>query len=98
MYSRRIGETHTRAQKTKTKPPENPTTVNLVNALKVSVKKKRFRIGILNAVTEKTFAVIETTLLNRTRRQELQPLSNYSVLVKINASFKTQRYHLLILT
>jgi hypothetical protein len=43
--------------------------------------KKRFRNRCLNAVTEQTFATIENNTTKQTRRQELQPLSNYSVLV-----------------
>ena len=84
LYSRRIGgRPITRARKTNNETfLENPTTVNLVNALKVSGRTKNgLGIGILNAVTEKTFAVIEDKTTKEIRRQELQPLSNYSVLV-----------------
>ena len=84
LYSRRIGgRPLTRARKTSNEIfVENPTTVNLVNALKVSGRTKSgLGIGILNAVTEKTFATIEDITTSETRKQELQPLSNYNVLV-----------------
>jgi hypothetical protein len=84
LYSRRIGgRPITRARKTDNEIfVENPTTVNLVNALKVSGRTKNgLGIGILNAVTEKTFATIEDITTGETRKQELQPLSNYNVLV-----------------
>lgn len=84
LYSRRIGgRPITRARKTNEEVfVENPTTVNLVNALKISGRTKDgLGIGILNAITEKTFATIENITTKETRKQELQPLSNYNVLV-----------------
>jgi hypothetical protein len=57
-------------------------TVNLINALKVSGRTKDgLGIGILNAVTEKTYATIENNSTKETRKEELEPLANYSVLV-----------------
>lgn len=56
--------------------------VNLINALKVSGRTKNgLGIGILNAVTEKTFATIKDTISNQTRRVVVEPLTNYNVLV-----------------
>lgn len=56
--------------------------VNLINALKVSGRtKKGLGIGILNAVTEKTFATIKDTISGNTRQVIAEPLTNYNVLV-----------------
>ena len=56
--------------------------VNLINALKVSGRTKNgLGIGILNAVTEKTFATIKDTIADQTRRVVVEPLTNYNVLV-----------------
>ena len=84
LYSRRIGGNPIN----RPTPSANetvvdyPATVNLINALKVSGRTKDgLGIGILNAVTEKTYATIENNDTKDTRREELEPLSNYSVLV-----------------
>ncbi|TDO77861.1 carbohydrate binding protein with CBM9 domain [Flavobacterium chryseum] len=56
--------------------------VNLINALKVSGRTKNgLGVGILNAVTEKTFATIKDTITGATRREIVEPLTNYNVLV-----------------
>jgi len=61
---------------------ENVQNVSLINALKVSGRtKKGLGIGVLNAVTEKTFATIKDTISNETRRVIVEPLTNYNVLV-----------------
>ncbi|RZJ53749.1 MAG: hydrolase [Flavobacterium sp.] len=61
---------------------EDPQSVNLINALKVSGRtKKGLGVGILNAVTEKTFGTIKDTITNETRRAIVEPLTNYNVLV-----------------
>ncbi|WET04459.1 DUF5916 domain-containing protein [Flavobacterium sp. YJ01] len=61
---------------------EMPQAVNLLNALKLSGRTKGgLGIGILNAVTEKTFAVIKDTISGETRREVVEPLTNYNVLV-----------------
>jgi hypothetical protein len=61
---------------------ENPTTVNLINALKVSGRTKGgLGIGVLNAVTETTTAKIRSNFDQSIRSEVIEPLSNYSVLV-----------------
>jgi hypothetical protein len=61
---------------------DNPSSVDLINALKVSGRTKDgLGVGILNAVTKKTFATIENKDTQETRREEVEPLSNYNVLV-----------------
>jgi len=61
---------------------EIPSAVNLLNALKLSGRTKGgLGIGVLNAVTEKTFAIIKDTISGETRREIVEPLTNYNVLV-----------------
>ncbi|MGO4819541.1 DUF5916 domain-containing protein [Flavobacterium sp. W22_SRS_FP1] len=84
VYSRRIGGSPSRSPKVTTNEEviDNPSSVNLINAFKVSGRTKGgLGIGILNAVTERTYAIIQNTDSKATRREELEPLSNYSVMV-----------------
>ncbi|KAF2329376.1 DUF5916 domain-containing protein [Flavobacterium daemonense] len=61
---------------------ENVQNVSLINALKVSGRTKNgLGIGVLNAVTEKTYATIKDTISNTTRTAIVEPLTNYNVLV-----------------
>ncbi len=61
---------------------ETPSTVNLINALKVSGRtSKGLGIGIMNAVTEKTYATVRNTTTGDTRRELVEPLTNYNVMV-----------------
>lgn len=61
---------------------ELPAAVNLVNALKLSGRTKDgLGIGVLNAVTEKTFATVKNTENGETRQVIVEPLTNYNVLV-----------------
>ncbi|MDR7371818.1 DUF5916 domain-containing protein [Flavobacterium aquidurense] len=56
--------------------------VNLINALKISGRTKNgLGIGILNAVTEKTYATVKDTISGETRNVIIEPLANYNVLV-----------------
>ncbi|WP_121336843.1 DUF5916 domain-containing protein [Flavobacterium sp. 123] len=84
FYSRRIGGAPS------TEPAVNsneeitnyPSSVDLLNAIKVSGRtEKGLGIGFLNAVTEKTYATILDTDTNKTRKQVIEPLTNYNVLV-----------------
>ena len=84
FYSRRIGGTPT------TEPTLNeneevteyPSSTDLLNAVKVSGRtEKGLGIGILNAVTEKTYATIRDTISGATRKEVVEPLVNYNVLV-----------------
>ncbi|MFV7234511.1 DUF5916 domain-containing protein [Flavobacterium sp. ZB4R12] len=59
-----------------------PSTVDLLNAVKVSGRtEKGLGIGFLNAVTEKTYATIRDNDTNETRKEVIEPLTNYNVLV-----------------
>jgi hypothetical protein len=84
LYSRRIGgrpSLYPNASQDE-EIIDNPSSVNLINALKISGRTKGgLGIGILNAVTEKTYATIENTQTGETRKEEVEPLANYNVLV-----------------
>ncbi len=84
LYSRRIGgEPSTIPQERDNEVlSKYPPTVNLINALKLSGRtKKGLGIGVLNAITEKTFATLRDTLSNVERKVVVEPPSNYNVLV-----------------
>jgi hypothetical protein len=84
FYSRRIGGKPSVEPDLKDNEEiiENPQNANLINALKVSGRtKKGLGVGILNAVTEKTFATIKDTITGETRKAIVEPLMNYNVLV-----------------
>lgn len=84
LYSRRIGGAPTNYPTTGANEviTDNPASVNLINALKVSGRTKNgLGIGILNAVTEKTTATITNTVTGDTRKEVVEPLANYNVLV-----------------
>lgn len=84
LYTRRIGGSPSNYPTTAANEEiiDNPANVNLINAFKVSGRTKSgLGIGILNAVTEKTSAVIRNTDTQETRREVVEPLANYNVLV-----------------
>ncbi len=61
---------------------DEPSKVNLLNALKVSGRTKdNLGIGIFNAITEETKVTIRDTITNRSRTQVVEPLANYNILV-----------------
>ncbi|WP_317045859.1 DUF5916 domain-containing protein [Flavobacterium pallidum] len=86
LYSRRIGgaprftpENYDQANETIT---NTPATVNLLNAVKISGRtKKGLGIGVLNAVTERTYATIQNNTTGEKREGIVEPLTNYNVLV-----------------
>jgi hypothetical protein len=60
---------------------KNPSQAKLLNATKISGRNKNgLAIGLLNAVTDNTYAVIEDSLGN-TRKILTDPLTNYSIVV-----------------
>jgi len=84
FYSRRIGGPPSYHPDTETNEEiiENPNSVELYNATKVSGRTKGgLGIGFLNAVTQKTYATIKNTDTQETRRVLVEPLTNYNVLV-----------------
>lgn len=68
---------------------ENPSTVNLINAVKVSGRNNNgLGLGVFNALTDNTYAVAKDTLGN-TRKILTEPLTNYNIVVadqQINAN------------
>jgi hypothetical protein len=56
--------------------------VNLLNALKVSGRtKSSLGIGVLNAITERTDAVIRNNVTGETRIELIEPLANFNLFV-----------------
>ena len=84
VYSRRIGGNPSKYPTVQTNEEiiDNPASVNLINAFKISGRTKNgLGVGILNAVTEKTSATIQNKITKATRNELVEPLANYNVLV-----------------
>jgi hypothetical protein len=83
FYSRRIGENNASVELNDDEEIiENPNSINLLNALKISGRSKSgLGVGVLNAITEKTDVSIKDNNTNQTRTALLEPLANYNVLV-----------------
>ena len=84
LYSRRIGgpPTNIPSLSDDEEITENLASVNLLNALKVSGRTKNgLGIGVLNAITEKTFGTILNKVTKESRSEIIEPLTNYNVLV-----------------
>jgi Domain of unknown function (DUF5916)/Carbohydrate family 9 binding domain-like len=84
FYSRRIGGKPTGKinLEINEKIILKPSVVGLINATKISGRTKSgLGIGFLNAVTEKTYATINDTLAKINRRQLIEPMSNFNVVV-----------------
>jgi hypothetical protein len=84
LYSRRIGGRPTGevALASNEEITETPSAVGLLNALKVSGRtKKGLGIGVLNAITENTYATVLNTATGETRGELIEPLANFNVLV-----------------
>jgi hypothetical protein len=59
-----------------------PNSVKVLNAIKLSGRTKNgLGIGIFNAVTDRTNAIIKDTISGETREQVVEPLANYNILV-----------------
>lgn len=59
-----------------------PNKVTMLNAVKVSGRTKSgLGIGFFNAVTERTEATVKNNITNETREIEVNPLSNYNIMV-----------------
>jgi hypothetical protein len=84
LYSRRIGGSPSSYPTLNSDEivEEYPNNVKLINALKISGRTKNgLGIGVLNAVTEDTFVTVRNTVTQATKRVEIEPLTNYNVLV-----------------
>lgn len=84
FYSRRIGGNPSISPQVSDDEvvSSNPSKINLLNALKISGRTKGgLGVGVLNAVTEKTEAIITNNLTGETRKAIVEPLANYNALV-----------------
>ena len=84
FYSRRIGGNPSISPQVSDDEvvSSNPSKINLLNALKISGRTKGgLGVGVLNAVTEKTEAIIINNLTGETRKAIVEPLANYNALV-----------------
>lgn len=87
FYSRRVGSIfNTFAADNKMREGEKiiqaPSDAQLLNAAKVSGRnKKGLGVGIFNAVTGKTFLVVEDELTAERREIKMDPVTNFNVLV-----------------
>ena len=84
LYSRRIGGNPTLRPETSNDEEiiDDPSSVNLINAVKISGRTKNgLGIGFLNAVTEKTEATIQNQVTGETRKELVEPLANYNIIV-----------------
>ena len=90
FYSRRIGGNPSRYPETSIdeKVTEYPSKVKLFNAFKISGRtNKGLGIGFFNGVTEKMEAQIQNEKTGETRKEVVEPWTNYNVLVL------DQRFH-----
>jgi hypothetical protein len=84
FFSRRIGSAPTGSVELNENEVEigRPSIVNLINATKVSGRLQNgLGIGILNAITEETQSSVQDTLTGEIRRETVEPISNYNILV-----------------
>lgn len=59
-----------------------PSSVDLINAFKISGRTDgNLGIGVFNAITERTYAKIKDTVTNDSRKEMVEPLANYNILV-----------------
>lgn len=81
VYSRRIGQTPDFSIASN-ETAKLPNTIKLINAVKISGRSKDgLGIGFLNAVTENTSVQVTNTDTGVQRKAELQPATNYNVVV-----------------
>ncbi len=84
FYSRRIGNSPIGNPNLEANEDiiDYPNKVKMLNAIKVSGRTKNgWGIGVFNAITEKTDATIKNTLTQETRKEVVEPLANYNIIV-----------------
>ena len=86
FYSRRVGNTPIGRNNVTTSInesiTENPSTVDMLNAIKISGRiKNGLGIGVFNAITKETRATIYNSDTDTNREEVTEPLANYSVIV-----------------
>jgi len=102
FYSRRIGASPIFSAYNSMSDNEivdfNPSETQLVNATKLSGRTKDgWGIGILNALSLPSYAIVKDTLSGSKRNVLVQPLTNYNILV-VDKSLKNNSYISLINT
>jgi len=102
FYSRRIGgppkctERAQEALRDHEEIEETPTETRLLNATKISGRtEKGLGLGLLNAMSSPSYATVKDTLTSEKRKIEVQPFTNYNVVV-IDQSLKNNSYISLI--
>jgi len=61
---------------------DNPDETKVINAVKVTGRsQKGLGIGVLNAITENTYATVQDTITGETSKIKTEPLANYNVFV-----------------
>ncbi len=61
---------------------DNPDEVKVLNVVKVTGRsKKGLGVGVLNAVTDETYATVQDTITGEKTKIKTEPLANYNVLV-----------------
>lgn len=95
LYSRRIGKQPSAYQSVYTSLDtnenliSNPATAPLINAFKLYGRnEKGLAIGVFNAITNKTDAIVETNHLSK-RKIQTEPLTNYTLFV-VDQAFKNK--------
>lgn len=84
FFSRRVGNRPSGnvTLNTNEEVTDFPNTVKVLNAAKVSGRtKKGLGIGVFNAITEKTNAIIRDSITGAVREEVVEPLSNYNIIV-----------------
>ena len=85
FYSRRIGSSpsyYPEIDENNEEITNFPNSVKVLNAIKVSGRTKNgLGVGIFNAITEKTEVIIKNYNTNGSRKEVVEPLSNYNILV-----------------
>ncbi|MFM2229970.1 MAG: hypothetical protein RL607_1228 [Bacteroidota bacterium] len=84
FYSRRIGGSPSLYENLgpDEEVVDRPNNVNLFNALKISGRtSKGLGIGVLNAVTRPMYSEIRNTVTGATRKELVEPLANYNIVV-----------------
>ncbi|GAB7087260.1 DUF5916 domain-containing protein [Marinifilum fragile] len=71
---------------------DNPAKAKIINATKVSGRNaKGLGIGVLNAMNRNTYATIQDTVTGESRKEKIQPFTNYNMLV-VDKSMKNESY------
>lgn len=83
FFSRRVGNAPVgELNLAENEEAERPDETKVLNALKVSGRTKNgWGLGLFNAITEKTYATIRNTETNTSRKEVVEPFTNYNILV-----------------